>query len=993
MNLDKHTFLCVLFLVLCALPLAHADETALFTTIKPDALIILDLSGSMDWNPAGGDDIWSNASCSGPFFSSSGDGHSTRCSRLAIAKRAIFDILDDNDDSAVNSSDESSLSIRIGYMRFHDGNDTSGDYATGNIRLGRKNTSGCSESSSTSNALGIGSSYSYINSRVDCENANGGTPLASSLNEAMLYLKNHQDADADGLCRKKFAILITDGADTYACGGTGGETQSDQYKRRRETVAKAKALADSGYKVFVVGFGSAMPNYLENTLNWAAYYGGTDNPLIANSGNTGAYTIEGNALYPSSVSSCSETSTSGVCPNCFATSNDPGSLPLAGYAFLAASADDLATALKQAFNIIKEANYAFSLASVSSSRVSDENFLYEASFVPLNSDPFWRGHLKKYAINADGSIGNFVWDAGAKLQATAAASRNMVTYKSGALVPFTADYITAADVGVATTAERDAIVGYIRGESDRNPDNWKLGDIFRSNPITIGTPSLYFNDALDSNNAFAAFRANHERTSANGKRVVIAGANDGQFHAFRTLDGAEVWSFIPPNLLPKLKNITHAAHPTGLLHQYFIDGPVTAADVWLGTGTGGTKAEGDWRTLAVFGEGRGGGSTLWSSSSSCSSGFSATYSSTYSNFCGYYTFDFTEPLTPQYKWRIAPTSLNAPYLGEPWSRMVIGRVKYGGNERWVGFIGGGYNAANCAGGGSCDTRGKGFFVIDLRTGSVLWSYTRADNSSMEYSVPAPPAIVDTDNDGYVDTAYIGDLGGNIWRLKFCTSSQMASCSSTSSWSGGLLFNATGSQGEGARPVFNAPTVARDRSGNLWVYWSTGDKTDPTAASTNEKVMGAKDNDRTKVYSLNDFENVTSEQNQCNSTIKGWYINFTGREKALSDIVVFGGVVYFTTYIPSEGGSACDQAGTSKFYAINYETCDGALANGARSISIGVGIASGPVVTIGPDGKTVTLYVTLSGGAGLSGGTIIPPGLSFLPSPSANMLYWKDRRVR
>ena len=76
-----------------------AGEEALFTTsTAPDALILLDLSGSMAWNPAGGTNIWGNTSCSGTFYSSSGTGHTTNCSRLAIAKRAIFDILDDNDE-------------------------------------------------------------------------------------------------------------------------------------------------------------------------------------------------------------------------------------------------------------------------------------------------------------------------------------------------------------------------------------------------------------------------------------------------------------------------------------------------------------------------------------------------------------------------------------------------------------------------------------------------------------------------------------------------------------------------------------------------------------------------------------------------------------------------------------------------------------------------------------------------------------------------------
>ncbi|TRZ74573.1 MAG: hypothetical protein D4R93_06330, partial [Deltaproteobacteria bacterium] len=46
-----------------------AGEEALFTnSTQPDALIVLDLSGSMDWNPAGGNDVYGNSACSGTTF-------------------------------------------------------------------------------------------------------------------------------------------------------------------------------------------------------------------------------------------------------------------------------------------------------------------------------------------------------------------------------------------------------------------------------------------------------------------------------------------------------------------------------------------------------------------------------------------------------------------------------------------------------------------------------------------------------------------------------------------------------------------------------------------------------------------------------------------------------------------------------------------------------------------------------------------------------------
>jgi len=1014
------------------------DESVLFTSVAPDALIVLDLSGSMLWTPAGermythnsnqcdnnnaafytfsdpGHDKacdidpygtvpkYGNAACTEPFYRTSDTGHTTDCSRVAIAKRSIFDILDDNDSNTITSTDEQTLNIRFGYMRFYNcsGDDTGGSYG-----------SGCN-----SLLWGIASKYSriYCNSNSSCspidgglgsvswESASGGTPLASALNEAKLYLDYHKSRDTAAACRQKFAILITDGADTFSCSGTEGENQEDQYKRRRETVAKAKALADAGYKVFVVGFGATMPHWLTNTLNWAAYYGQTDNPLVANSGSTSAYN-------PSSATSCQDDYPSSTPPShniggdgdhYYAASNDPGENTLDGYAFLATSASELTTGLKQAIAMIREASYSFSLASVSSQRTQDENHLYEASFQPLNNEPFWLGHLKKYAINNDGSVGSEVWDAGSVLQTTTPSSRTIKTYKSGSLTDFTTTYITTTDLGVSTTTERDAIVGYFRGESSYNLEYWKLGDIFHSNPVTIGTPSPFFEDIRDTNNAFATYRTNHQRTSALGNRIIAAGGNDGQFHVFLTSTGGETWSFIPPNLLPKLKNIAHSAHPTGLTHQYFVDGPITAADAWWYTSASGTsKSYSDWRTFLIFGEGRGGGSKLWSSSSSCDSGFNATYTATYSNYCGYYAFDFTNTLNPVYQWRINVTSALAPYIGDPWSKFAIGRVKINGNEKWVGFVGAGYNASDCAGGGGCDSRGKGFYVVDLSDGSVLWSYTRSTNSNMDYSLPASPAIVDTDNDGFIDTAYIGELGGSMWRFKFCTSAQGSTCT-TSDWSGGYLYDATSSGV--IRPIFATPAVSKDGQGNLWVHWGTGDKVDPTASNAQEKFFAVKDNDRTTSYGINALDNITSSTYTDAPNKHGWYINLAGQgEKILSDATVFGGVVYFTSYVPPSGGDPCSQAGAANLFGLNFTTGAGVLlpsnapvgTTPSRSLTIGTGIATTPVISFKPLGAMPPdLYVTVSGGAGTSASTtrvnFDPPTLS----NRTNLLYWKDRRL-
>lgn len=237
----------------------------------------------------------------------------------------------------------------------------------------------------------------------------------------------------------------------------------------------------------------------------------------------------------------------------------------------------------------------------------------------------------------------------------------------------------------------------------------------------------------------------------------------------------------------------------------------------------------------------------------------------------------------------------------------MGRVKINGYEKWVGFFGGGYNATDCTDSVSCDARGKGFFVVDLSNGSILWSYTRATDNTMNYSFPGSPAIIDTDYDGFIDTAHIGDTGGNIWRFKFCTVSDGPSCN-TANWSGGLFF----ANASGTNSIFTTPTVSKDQFGNLWVFWGTGDKTDPMAFSVQEKFFAIKDNYRSGTYQIGQLQDITSSLWVEPNNQDGWYIRMTDPgEKILADPTIFAGVAYFSSYAPDQSGDPCLQAGTGK----------------------------------------------------------------------------------
>ena len=143
-----------------------------------------------------------------------------------ILKRAIFSILDYDANNTINSSDSSGLDVQIGYMRLLNCNSSS------------------DVPSCISTIRGLGSAYSqiYCGSTTSCAStvtscsgsgecivgtsANGGTPLATALGQAKTYLDSYKSTDPAGSCRQNFVIVVTDGADTYACNGNGSDCQA-----------------------------------------------------------------------------------------------------------------------------------------------------------------------------------------------------------------------------------------------------------------------------------------------------------------------------------------------------------------------------------------------------------------------------------------------------------------------------------------------------------------------------------------------------------------------------------------------------------------------------------------------------------------------------------------------------------------------------------------------------------------------------------------------
>lgn len=639
-----------------------------------------------------------------------------------------------------------------------------------------------------------------------------------------------------------------------------------------------------------------------------------------------------------------------------------------GSFFYADDAKELEAALQEAIRQIVAATFTFATPVLPTTSTTGSSRAYLAAFQSDPSSPFWRGFLKAFQRGADGLVpvdpntgvpdpAALVWEAGARLNAKAASSRTIYTAIGGTRYDFLTSTaaLTEAMLGVSSPSERAQVIEFTRGTDAYDADvdgntteerSWKLGDIFHSTPVLVTPPGLALNDA-----SYTAFK----QSNASRTAVLIAGSNDGMLHAFRESDGEELWAFIPPDLLGRLTELTTRSAE----HPFFVDSSPIAVDIK-------TQASG-WRTIVVFGLRRGGQH--------------------------YYALDITDTTSPSFLW-----SFTDPKMGETWSEPAVGRVKVGGVETFVAFVGGGYDTAEN------NNTGKAFFVIDLATGTKLWEYwnngSADDRQYLNFSLAANATAADLTNDGLVDKVYIGDVGGQVWKFD-------VSAGATVEWTGKRLFAAAPSQtnppaaGEyyPAQGIYGAPSLALDDSLKLWVFFGTGDRNHPNNTGAN-RFYGFKDTTMINGDPLEEAELVNAADPNATAgqiaAAPGWFVPLDANEKVLATANIFNKVVLFSTFTPTTT-IACDSGGgTAKLYALQMETGFAAIdfttgealtttsSSQTRFITIGTGIASMPVVVITPQGTTVsTSVVTATTSQQLPSNPVPPP--PFLK----RFLFWRE----
>jgi type IV pilus assembly protein PilY1 len=429
--------------------------------------------------------------------------------------------------------------------------------------------------------------------------------------------------------------------------------------------------------------------------------------------------------------------------------------------------------------------------------------------------------------------------------------------------------------------------------------------------------------------------------------VIFGGSNDGMLHAFDDATGEELWAFIPPNLLTKLQ----ALHQDVI--QSFVDG---SPKVYLGSD----------REVLVFGERRGGDR--------------------------YYALDITDCASPKFLWEIGPSMPGYEELGQTWSTPQFGKIRYGSDEKWVAFIGGGYdenqdNETITA----ADSKGRAIYAFDALTGSEIWRYSYAQNAEMTYSIPSDISRIDTNSDGKTDRLYVGDMGGRVWRFDVVDPNP-------ANWTGKIIFKSNTGSGD-QRKIFYPPDVVLESEGGVnyeTLLFGTGDREHPKESTTINRLYAVKDKNPSTAMTENELVDVTSDLLQDPSTPQtqketllsqlkekgGWYIklNLNAGEKSLASPVVYYKTVYYTTFAPTFGNEVdpCFVGeGTARLYILNYRTGNAAFnldaSNDAEGPTIGRTDRSGIIGTAIPSGVIITFIRGLAVGyAGVGGGVYAPP---------------------
>src|SRR5690606_33725966 len=203
-------------------------------------------------------------------------------------------------------------------------------------------------------------------------------------------------------------------------------------------------------------------------------------------------------------------------------------------------------------DIVTRTESSSTSAATSSAVLQSDTYLYTAGFRSTD----WSGMFTARAVDPnDGSVGDVVWDAEARLRAVSPAARKILTVDSSSGDAVELDYDNLS------TAQQDALdhnasnvddglgpdrVDWLRGDDTANAafrsrasssGIRRLGDIVHSNPRFVANTDYGYSLLSGEGSSYRSFRS----SIASRPGVIYVGANDGMLHAFHAATGDELF--------------------------------------------------------------------------------------------------------------------------------------------------------------------------------------------------------------------------------------------------------------------------------------------------------------------------------------------------------------------------------------------------------------------------------------------------------------------
>ena len=300
--------------------------------------------------------------------------------------------------------------------------------------------------------------------------------------------------------------------------------------------------------------------------------------------------------------------------------------------------------------------------------------------------------------------------------------------------------VTTALLGLGATEApgRDNLINWMRGQdiSDANGDGSTIDNRFAMGDPMNGRPAtVIYGGSLAAPNP------------ADG--VVYAVTNEGYLHAIDSVDGHELWAFMPRQLLNRARDLYHNDAVTD--REFGLDGNIRVVRNEVNDNGVIESGLGE-RVLIYFGMRRGGSD--------------------------YYGIDVTDRNVPTLLFRIGPNETGTKQMvgaGQSWSTPSVAKINISGATQntlqQVLVIGGGYDTVQDNGGYALDGVGKQIFIVDSLSGNVLWhggpttdTTANMKHAEFKFGFPGDVRVFDLTGDGYADRMYAGDMGGRVWRF-------------------------------------------------------------------------------------------------------------------------------------------------------------------------------------------------------------------------------------